>query len=103
AQRFHCRRVHSCKNAPRPAHGGVGRRLSAIWAGAPQRICYARSFGSFARARSHAAASLFVRAGARLELLGFWSDADLAAYFMMLRRRTTDHILRVARCACPER
>ena len=83
--RLHRGRFHSCENASRRAHGRMGRRLSSIRSGAPQRLRHARSSRSLAATRSFAAASSFVRARARFRLLGRWRNAIFTSDFLQVR------------------
>src|SRR5580693_4730185 len=61
----------------------MGRRLSAVWLGPPQRLRHAGSPRSVAPARPFPAPSLFVRASARIRLLGHRRNASFIPDFLM--------------------
>src|SRR5439155_8093327 len=66
------------ENTPCHADGRVGCRLSAIRAGAPQRLWHARPSRGLAPARPDAPSPLFLCSRSRIRMLGRWRDPSAA-------------------------
>src|SRR5205814_2509861 len=76
---LHRRSFDPCENPSRHAHEGVGRHLSAVRPGAPQRLRDARPSGSSAHTWSLPAPPPFLCSGAGICLLGRRRDANFTS------------------------
>src|SRR5277367_167716 len=76
----------------------MGRCLPAIRTGSTQRLRHCRSPRSASPARPVSAASLFFRAGARLELLGRWRHANSATTFLARHIESAPEVPEVSPC-----